>query len=468
MFDGYIRDHAIWSPRAAALILPGREIDYASLDGDVDRLAAALAAQGFGPDAGVVSVAVAQPDLQYALTAALARLHIASAPAADDRADWRITDAAADRPGPRTARITPEWVAGVLASERRRLPARLPDPLALGRVVLTPDGRRAPLTWRRLEQGNAALLRHYGHGRRGAWVATTGLDSLQGLAATMGAWSVGAAVVCGLSPETPPDWLERLDPGVLATTPRGLRDLLAALPEGAQPRPGWRIICSGGPLPRPLAETARLRITPDLRLLYSTPETDTIALGDAAGLADDPGQIGITPSGAIVQIHGDDGCPAADGQSGEVRVRGTRVIAGYLDDAEATEARFQDGWFLTGDLGRRLPDGRLVVEGRLGDDLILGGRRIRPWPLEAAALDVPGVVEAAAFTVPDPEGQDLAWLAVAAEPGFDREALARSLAAAEGLPPLKLAWIDAVPRDPADRPDRAALRAAVLAATGAG
>ena len=59
MFDGYIRDHARWSPRATAVFLPGRRVSYAEFDAEIDRLGAALAGLGLGPHSGVVSVAIA-------------------------------------------------------------------------------------------------------------------------------------------------------------------------------------------------------------------------------------------------------------------------------------------------------------------------------------------------------------------------------------------------------------------------
>jgi acyl-CoA synthetase (AMP-forming)/AMP-acid ligase II len=177
--------------------------------------------------------------------------------------------------------------------------------------------------------------------------------------------------------------------------------------------------------------------------------------------------VGITPSGAVVAIVGEDGRPLPDGQSGEIRIRGERVIPGYLGDPGATAERFQDGWFLTRDVGRRLPDGRLVLEGRLDERMILDGAKFMPGVLEAAALACPGVVDCAAFAVPDADadGLDRCWLAVAAQAGFDRDRLANHLAACPDLPPRRFAWIEAIPRDAMGRVERTVLRDAVLAAT---
>jgi acyl-CoA synthetase (AMP-forming)/AMP-acid ligase II len=149
-----------------------------------------------------------------------------------------------------------------------------------------------------------------------------------------------------------------------------------------------------------------------------------------------------------------------------VRIRGERVIQGYLGDSAATAERFQDGWFLTNDVGRRLPDGRIVLEGRLDDRMIVDGVKFMPQTLESAALACRGVVDCAAFAVPDADGLDRCWLAIAAEPGFDRDRLAVHLAAYPNLPPRRFAWIGEIPRNTMGKVDRNVLRDAVLAVTG--
>ena len=92
MLDGSIRQFARWTPRATAVFLPDRDISYATFDADIDRLGAALADLGLTPETGCVSVAIADPYLKYLTTASLSRLNVASAPAADNAADLRLSD----------------------------------------------------------------------------------------------------------------------------------------------------------------------------------------------------------------------------------------------------------------------------------------------------------------------------------------------------------------------------------------
>lgn len=468
MFDGYIRDHARWTPRAPAVLTTQRAWSYAELDADVDRCAAAL---GDLPAGGVVSVAIAEPYLQLLVTAALARRGVASSPAGDHGADLRLTDRAAAADGPPTRVLDAAWRAAMLAAEPAPRPAVRLDPLALGRVMLSSGTtglpKRVGYTWRRLEHGNHLSLRTYCAGQLGPHVPLVGIDAMMGLTMAMCAWAVGAPVTQAFAPEELPPWLERQPPGLVAMTPVQLQRLLAALPPGFQPQPGWRLVVGGAVLPPGVAREARLRITPDIRTIYGSTEGGNSGLGYAAGLDDAPGQVGIVPSGAIVAIVDDQGRPLPDGQSGEVRIRGERVIQGYLGDPAATAQRFQDGWFLTNDVGRRLPDGRIVLEGRLDDRMIVEGVKFMPQTLESAALACQGVVDCAAFAVPDAAGIDRCWLAVAAEPGFDRDRLAVHLADYPNLPPRRFAWIEQIPRNAMGKVERDVLRRAVLAATGA-
>ena len=104
-------------------------------------------------------------------------------------------------------------------------------------------------------------------------------------------------------------------------------------------------------------------------------------------------------------------------------------MAGYLADPSAggdsTVMPWRNGWFATGDQGRRDAEGYLHLRGRLGELINRGGLKVMPAVVEAALLSHPDVHEAAGFAVPHPTlGEDLA-AAVVLRPGarLDEQAL---------------------------------------------
>jgi acyl-CoA synthetase (AMP-forming)/AMP-acid ligase II len=93
---------------------------------------------------------------------------------------------------------------------------------------------------------------------------------------------------------------------------------------------------------------------------------------------------------------------AATGETGEILLRGPSVMAGYLDDPDATaEALSVDGWLRTGDLGTLDDAGNLRIVGRKKDMFIVGGFNAYPAEIEGHLLRHPDVRQAAVIGVPD-------------------------------------------------------------------
>ncbi|MFL5518113.1 MAG: AMP-binding enzyme, partial [Gemmatimonadales bacterium] len=96
----------------------------------------------------------------------------------------------------------------------------------------------------------------------------------------------------------------------------------------------------------------------------------------------------------------------AEGEIGEVEVRGPGFFSGYLNRPDLTAAAYTaDGWFRTGDIGRFRPDGgELELLGRRSTDLISsGGYKIGAGEIENALLEHPDVVEVAVVGMADPD-----------------------------------------------------------------
>ena len=92
----------------------------------------------------------------------------------------------------------------------------------------------------------------------------------------------------------------------------------------------------------------------------------------------------------------------ADGETlGEIMLRGNTVMKGYLKNREATAEAFAGGWFHSGDLAVRHPDGYIEVKDRSKDVIISGGENISSLEVEEALYRHPKVLEAAVVARPD-------------------------------------------------------------------
>ncbi|MDF3147795.1 MULTISPECIES: acyl-CoA synthetase [unclassified Streptomyces] len=169
------------------------------------------------------------------------------------------------------------------------------------------------------------------------------------------------------------------------------------------------------------------------------------------------GTVGVPLPGVELRLVEEDGTPITvyDGETvGEIQVRGPNLFTEYLNRPDATTAAFtQDGWFRTGDMAVRDPDGYVRIVGRKATDLIKsGGYKIGAGEIENALLEHAGVREAAVTGEPDADlGERIvAWI-VPADPQSPppAEELANHVAArlAPHKRPRKVHYLDALPRN---------------------
>jgi acyl-CoA synthetase (AMP-forming)/AMP-acid ligase II len=121
---------------------------------------------------------------------------------------------------------------------------------------------------------------------------------------------------------------------------------------------------------------------------------------------DDPVEAVVTTCGRPVpgvelRLVDGEGADVAPGERGEVVVRGPSVMAGYLDDPEATAEVLRDGWLHTGDVGELDPEGRLRIVDRLKDMVLVGGFNVFPAEVEHVLLEHAAVAQAAVVGEPD-------------------------------------------------------------------
>lgn len=110
------------------------------------------------------------------------------------------------------------------------------------------------------------------------------------------------------------------------------------------------------------------------------------------------GSVGLG-QGVEVVILDEAGNPA---ELGEVCIRGKNVTKGYLNNPEATASSFtKEGYFRTGDQGKKDKDGYLILTGRIKELINRGGEKISPIEVDSVMLSHPKIAEAVSFAVPD-------------------------------------------------------------------
>ncbi len=105
------------------------------------------------------------------------------------------------------------------------------------------------------------------------------------------------------------------------------------------------------------------------------------------------------------------------GGTGELCVRGSVVIKGYLNRPEATAEGIPNGWFHTGDIANVDEDGFVFIVDRAKDMVLRGGENVYCSEVEAAIYEHPGVAEVAVFGVPDDRLGEIVGAAIVLAPG---------------------------------------------------
>ena len=197
----------------------------------------------------------------------------------------------------------------------------------------------------------------------------------------------------------------------------------AADPALAKAVGGARLLVSGSAA-LPATDHQRLADATGQRVVERYGMTETLMNCSVRASGDRrPGAVGLPLPGVSLRLVDDAGVPLTehDGETvGEIEVRGENLFLGYLNRPDATESVMRDGWFRTGDMAVRDPDGYVRIVGRRATDLIKsGGYKIGAGEIENALLEHPAVAEAAVTGEPDEDlGERIvAWVVPAgAEP----------------------------------------------------
>ena len=156
--------------------------------------------------------------------------------------------------------------------------------------------------------------------------------------------------------------------------------------------------------------------------------TETCGIITSVGgdfFVDRPDSAGPSMPNFDVKCVDDDGKAVPQGEVGELWVKGSSVIKGYLNRPDANAASFTDGWLHTGDVARIDADGFIYIVDRKKDMVLRGGENVFCTEVEAGIYRHPAVAECCVFGVPDERLGEEVGVAVVLKPGaaLDAETL---------------------------------------------
>ena len=282
-----------------------------------------------------------------------------------------------------------------------------------------------------LTQGNLAvnaeaLVGCWGITDRDRYLACLPLFHVHGLANGLHCWLLSGChmrLVERFHQDRAAAWFEDYQPTLFFGVPTMYTRLLD-LPADATRRIGARLrlaVSGSAPLPAPVLERFQELYGHVILERYGMTETLMNASNPLVGERR-AGSVGRPLPHVSIRILDDAGQPVPEGESGELWVRGPNVCAGYWRRPDATAATFRDGWFRTGDFGRRGANGYITLEGRRGDLIISGGFNIYPREIEELLSELPGVREAVVVGAPDPIRGEVPIAYVATDGPFDESA----------------------------------------------
>ncbi|MGC8774569.1 MAG: o-succinylbenzoate--CoA ligase [Chlorobaculum sp.] len=213
---------------------------------------------------------------------------------------------------------------------------------------------------------------------------------------------IGGGALAVPPPEAPlADALARFPVTHLSLVPTQLYRMLRADGGPEQLRNLKALLLGGSAVSAPLLREA-IRERVPLYLTYGSTEMSTQVTTSPAPITEVQGDSGVVLQYREVSVAPDH----------EILVRGKCLFMGYLDDGELREARDNNGWFHTGDMGELSEDGRLTVLGRKDSMFISGGENIHPEEIEKALTSIEGIEEAVVVPAPDAEYgmRPVAWI----------------------------------------------------------
>lgn len=186
----------------------------------------------------------------------------------------------------------------------------------------------------------------------------------------------------------------------------GLAPMYELLLEAMEHKPydlgSLRVPESGGMVTRPkLIERFGGKAGTPILPVWGSTETTGIALANIPGEKQTCGSIGKACPTYEVKILTEDCNEANNGETGEMVFKGPAVVSSYYDDLEGGSNNFREGWYYSGDLGKKDAEGNFYFVDRKSGMMKVAGLKVYPLEIELALMEHPGIKEVAVLAAKD-------------------------------------------------------------------
>jgi acyl-CoA synthetase (AMP-forming)/AMP-acid ligase II len=228
------------------------------------------------------------------------------------------------------------------------------------------------------------------------------------------------------------------------------------------------LIYSAAPMSADRIRAAQRTFGPVIETAYGQVEAPQIITAmRASELTRDENLASVGRPSTVVRvaIMSDTGRLLGAGEEGEIVVQGDLVMSGYLGQPELTARTIVDGWLHTGDLGLLDARGYLFIRGRLRELINSGGFKVFPADVEAVLSRHPAVAECVVFGMPDAHWGEAVHAAVAlraSSAASERDLITFVKGELDSVKaPKRIHFVDALPKNPAGKVSRVAVRALI-------
>ena len=292
----------------------------------------------------------------------------------------------------------------------------------------------------------------FGSGRTGKSMCQLGLRSQVGFNAVFSTLWVGGTVFLGWPDAAVPALVARNGIERVEGSPAQYQATLRGSDPSAFDLSTLRFaIIAGSTTPQPLIAGIKAKLCRVLINLYGTTEVGPIAFGPLRA-GDAPGRCGQIVPWMHAQAVDQDGNPLPAGAEGNLRFRCEGMATTYLNDPQASSDYFRDGWFYPGDIGVVTEQRGLSISGRSAERINAGGVKVAPAIVEDVVISYEGVLDCAAFGVPDGMGVDKIWTAIVVDRQINLDGLRKHCEAQLGArAPHHFLTLSELPRNEAGK-----------------